>query len=249
MNANEREPTNAANIQAWSNVSESDLETFGDSGDFARQHLLTPALLDLLGDVTGRQILDAGAGNGYLSRILARMGASVTAVEPADGPFCYIASREEAESLGIRLLQQDLSTMDQFDGEFDFTIANMVLLDIPDFRPAIANCLRATKPEGAFIFSLEHPFTDVADRTEIPFKVTDYFTERAFPRAIGHNFHRSLETYIDALADNGAVIERIKEPSLPADVAARYPEHAWAQVLPAFVVIKARRSSRTGVIR
>ena len=243
MNSKDGTPTNEANIRAWSDLSESDLEAFGDSGDFARQHLLTPALLDLLGDVGGKQILDAGAGNGYLSRMLARMGASVTAIEPAAGPFRYIASREEAEPLGLQFLQQDLSTMDQFNGEFDFTIANMVLLDIADFRPAIANCLRATKPDGAFIFSLEHPFTDVADRSEVPFKITDYFTERAFPRAIGHNFHRSLETYFDALADNGAVVERIKEPRLLADVAARHLEHAWSQVLPAFIVIMARPTS------
>ena len=243
MNVNDRRVRNVDNIRAWSKVPASDLEAFGDSGDFARQHLLTPALLNLLGDVSGKQILDAGAGNGYLSRMLAQMDATVTAVEPADGPFHYMQQREADEPIGLRLLQQDLSTMDQFEDEFDAVIANMVLLDIADFRPAIANCLRATKPGGAFIFSLEHPFTDVADRAEGPFKVTDYFTERAFSRAIGHNFHRTLETYIDALADNGAVVERIKEPRLPADVAARHPDHAWGRDLPAFIVIMARRSS------
>ncbi len=241
MRDNDKPISNEANIRAWSRVEESELEAFGDEGDFARQYLLTPALLDLLGDVAGQKILDAGAGNGYLSRMLARIGATVTAVEPADGPYRYIVRRETEDPLGIEVLQQDLSTMTQIDGKFDFVIANMVLLDIPDFRPAIANALRALKPEGAFIFSLEHPFTDVTDRSELPFRTSDYFSERAFPRTFAHNFHRTLETYVDAVADCGAVIERIKEPRLASDVAERHPDRAWASRLPAFIILKARK--------
>ena len=235
--------TNEDNIGAWSQVSYAELDAFGDEGDFARQHLLTPALLALLGDVAGTAVLDAGAGNGYLARKLARMGASVTAVEPADGPFQYIVAREAREPLGLTCIQQDLSTLDQLAGYFDAVIANMVLLDIPDFRPAIANCLAALRPGGAFIFSLEHPFTDVAGRGELPFPVSDYFTERAFPRTHGDNFHRTLETYIDAVADCGGVIARIKEPRLAEAVARLHPERAWASKLPAFLVVQARKFS------
>jgi SAM-dependent methyltransferase len=231
--------TNADNIRAWSSMTWAALDEFGDHGDFARQHLLTPALLDLCGDVSGAQVLDAGAGNGYLSRLLAGMGAGVTALEPADAPFRYILERETAAPLGITCLQEDLSAITQFDGSFDLVVANMVLLDIPDFRTAIANCLHALRAGGSFVFSLEHPFTDVAERSELFLKVDDYFTERARERRIAHNFHRTLETYVDVLADCGALVERIKEPRLPVELAELYLEHAWAHRLPAFIVIKA----------
>ncbi len=241
MQEEDRAISNADNIRAWSKTSSAELDAFGDAGDFARRHLLTPTLLDLLGDVAGSKVLDAGAGNGYLAHLLAGMGADVTALEPADGPFRYIVEREMAQPLGITCLQQDLSKMTQFNGHFDLVVASMVLLDIADFRPAIANCLRAVRPSGSFIFSLEHPFTDVANRSELPFKVDDYFTERAFPRRIAHNFHRTLETYVDALADCGALVERIKEPRLSAELADLHPERAWAHRLPAFIVVKAKK--------
>ncbi len=38
-------------------------------------------ILTLLGDVAGLDVLDAGCGEGYLSRILAARGARVTGVE------------------------------------------------------------------------------------------------------------------------------------------------------------------------
>ncbi|MEZ4520495.1 MAG: methyltransferase domain-containing protein [Thermomicrobiales bacterium] len=238
----ENEPiTNDENIRGWSIVSESEHEAFGDEGDFARRHLLTPSMLELIGPPAGRRILDAGAGNGYLSRILARTGAEVTALEPAESGYRYIAAREESNPLGISCVQQDLSTMRQYSDVFDIVVANMVLLDIPDFEAAIANCLNALKPAGSFIFSIEHPFTDTADRSGLPFKVGDYFSERAMPRQVAHNFHRTIETYVDALAERGAVIERIREPRLPADVAERHPERAWAHWLPAFIIFKARK--------
>ena len=37
--------------------------------------LLNPALFQLLPDVKGKRVLDAGCGEGYLSRKLARLGA------------------------------------------------------------------------------------------------------------------------------------------------------------------------------
>lgn len=39
--------------------------------DFAKQHLINPVLLRMLGDLARQRILDAGCGTGYLSRMLA----------------------------------------------------------------------------------------------------------------------------------------------------------------------------------
>jgi hypothetical protein len=41
-------------------------------GDFDKRVLLNPTVLDLLGDVAGHKVLDAGAGQGYFSRIRRR---------------------------------------------------------------------------------------------------------------------------------------------------------------------------------
>ena len=43
---------------------------------------LLPPLLELLGDITGCRVLDAGCGEGYLARVLAARGARVTGIWP-----------------------------------------------------------------------------------------------------------------------------------------------------------------------
>src|SRR5690349_22732484 len=96
-------------IRAWG-AGVSAAEAFGEEGDFAHQYLLNPAIFAMPGNVTGKQLLDAGCGQGYLSRLLARRGAHVTGIEPTEGFYQIALQREEAKPLGISYLQQDLST-------------------------------------------------------------------------------------------------------------------------------------------
>jgi 2-polyprenyl-3-methyl-5-hydroxy-6-metoxy-1,4-benzoquinol methylase len=49
--------------------------------DVAREFLNNPAFLALIGGLRGRQVLDAGCGDGYNTRILARAGAHMTGVD------------------------------------------------------------------------------------------------------------------------------------------------------------------------
>ena len=101
-----REPTNADVIAAWSHYPEHLIE---GEGDLVRQYLLNPTIFSLLGEVRGKRILDAGCGQGYLCRLLARKGASVTGVEPAEALIRYALRREERDQLGIEYVQADLS--------------------------------------------------------------------------------------------------------------------------------------------
>src|SRR5712692_31886 len=117
------EITNADAINAWSNAPAEVLQNFGEEGDFARKHLLNPVIFSLLGDVTGKRILDAGCGQGYLARLLARKGALVTGVEPAENFYRYASQREQTERLGINYLQADLSSLNYLQGSFDYVVA------------------------------------------------------------------------------------------------------------------------------
>src|SRR5215212_348919 len=149
--------SNAEALQHWASYPRELIEGFGDQGDFARQHLLNPAIFRMLGDVNGKSILDAGCGQGYLCRLLARRGAHLSGVEPTEPMIRYAIEREHDEKLGITYVQQDLSSWSAPDGCFDVAIANMVLMDIPDYQLAILNCVRALNDQGRFIFSILHP--------------------------------------------------------------------------------------------
>jgi len=149
--------TNADIINAYTNVPQYVIEGFGDEGDLTRQYLLNPALFELLGDVRSTPILDAGCGQGYLARLLARRGARVTGLEPSNGFYRYAVQREQTEQLGIQYVQADLSTWIPPASTFQAVIANMVLMDIPDYEPALRNCVLALQPAGKLIVSILHP--------------------------------------------------------------------------------------------
>ena len=64
------------------------------ANDPNRKYVIDPALLSIVGDVSEKRILDAGCGEGYLSRTLARGGARVTGVDASAG-MIDLATRDE----------------------------------------------------------------------------------------------------------------------------------------------------------
>ena len=87
--------TNNDNIKEWEKKSDYVIEKFTDEGDFYRQYVLNPSLFSLLGNIKDKTILDAGSGEGYLSRLLAQRGAKMTAVEPTSGLINHSIQREK----------------------------------------------------------------------------------------------------------------------------------------------------------
>lgn len=235
------EVTNETTIKAWGNVPLEQAEQFGDEGDTTRQYLLNPALFALLGDVNGQHILDAGCGQGYLCRLLAKRGATMTGIEPAETWYVYAQKREQAEPLGIQYLQADLSTWSPTPEAFETVVANMVLMNIPDYLPALRNCVTALKQGGRLIFSLLHPCFEESGSAWASkgyVEVREYFQERAVPQGYGHFIHRPLSTYFNSVIQAGCTIQQVLEPQLDHDVAHRLRADRYVHV-PGYIVIAA----------
>jgi 2-polyprenyl-3-methyl-5-hydroxy-6-metoxy-1,4-benzoquinol methylase len=71
--------TNRDIIEIWAAHAEESVASFDEDGDFARKYLLNPTIFSLLGSIAGKRILDAGCGNGYLSRLSPLEGESLPA--------------------------------------------------------------------------------------------------------------------------------------------------------------------------
>jgi len=235
--------TNADAINAWSHLPQERIENFGDEGDMTRKYLLNPVLLTLLGDVKGKSILDAGCGQGYLSRLLARKGARVTAIEPTDTLYSYAVRREQAEQLGITYLQADLSTWAYVPNAFDYVVANMVFMDIPNYIPALLNCVAALKCSGGLIFSLLHPCFEesgAAWKEKGFVAVRDYFQERAIKQDYGYFIHRPLSTYLNSVIQAGCTLQQVIEPQLDKEIAERHNAERY-QAVPGYIVVFATK--------
>lgn len=246
--------SNSEAIAAWSAMPAAAIDAHDEQGDFVKRHLMNGNLLRLLGPLDGRRVLDAGAGQGYFSRLLAERGAEVVAVEPADALIEHARRVERERRQGISYVQADLSELATSgrsvlpnDGEpFDAVVCSMVLLSIPAWQSAMAACVQAVKPGGTFVFSISHPAFENLIGTWQQFghyQLDRYLDEYEMPGTHATDFHRPLSTYLNELIGLGCRITEVCEPRLDARIAEQSGIDGIVShvALPTFLIIAAER--------
>lgn len=237
--------SNEEAVARWSAMPRGVLDAMGPEGDFAKRHLVNPDVLRMLGDVEGRRVLDAGCGHGYLARMLAARGARVTGVEPAEGLLAY--AREKGR--GVRYVRAELARMAEADaglGGFDAVVCSMVLGAVPEWRPAMAACVRALRPGGRFVFVLNHPAFEgllTSWREHGAYRTGRYLEEYEITGAHAPDFHRPLSAYLNELAALGCRLAEVAEPGLdPALATADEGLEGYVR-LPNFLLVAADREA------
>lgn len=203
--------------------------------------------------------MDAGCGNGYLCRSLAKKGAKVVGVDISKR-FIEIARQKEREDpLGIQYYVGSLCDLNMFEDEtFDAVVSNLTLMDVLDLEKAINELYRVLKKNGKLVFSMHpcfasppvHGWVKVPEDSErkedwIYFKVDRYFDRcvvvwRFYDSPPLYSFHRPLSDYVKALIENGFVITDFEE-SVPSkkyyrDFGNEYDRISW------FLVIGAKKT-------
>jgi SAM-dependent methyltransferase len=203
---------------------------YDERGDANRRYSSDAVLLSFLGEVRGERVLDAGSGTGYLSRLLARRGAQVTAVENARRFHEIALDYERGEPLGIDFRLGSISAMPWLeDASFDAIVANYVLMDVRAYEVAIAEIARVLKPGGRFVYSLVHntinfrwdcPAADSPRKDDrVGWRDAEYFVRRAGYVQWGAfqpllTFDRPLRDYIVACREVGLELRDLDEPFL-----------------------------------
>jgi SAM-dependent methyltransferase len=184
---------------------------------------ILPHLLDLLGNVAGRAVLDAGCGDGYLARILAARGARVTGIDLSPRLIERARQRDPRGEIDYRVA--DLSApLPEDAGRFDVAASYMALNDVEDYRGFAATLAAVLVPGGQLALAFNHPYGLVIRK-----KVADYFDSAAVcPCGLGRIgvkvpvFHRTLEEYLDAFL--GAGLHLTKLADLPAVASVQGPD-------------------------
>lgn len=192
------------------------------------------------GELAGRRVLDLACGYGPLSRTLAELGASVTAVDLSSRLLARAREIEAREPVGIRYVQGDAADPSWWDGDpFDGVVCNMALMDIDDLDGAIGTVAAVLKPGGWFSFSLFHPCfpggaLDASNALpswppDAGYAAEGWWStgESGVRGHMGAN-HRMISTYLNAVLRAGLEFEHFHEP--PTD-------------LPQLFVMTGRRSS------
>ncbi|WP_028934581.1 class I SAM-dependent methyltransferase [Pseudonocardia spinosispora] len=243
--------TNNDAIRQWNiSTTRKAMEASAKDGDFAKRHLVNPVLLRLLGDVRGLRVLDAGCGNGYFSRMLAEYGAQVVGVEPTEVMSAFAREKETESRQGVTYVQADLTRLPDLGGLFDAAVCSMVLMAIPDWKPAMRPCVQALRPGGLFVFAVVHPAFEQlwgSRREHGEYRTRRYLAEYEIVGPSASDFHRPISAYLNELVSLGCRLREFAEPGLdPAVAAAAQPGIAGIDGyvhLPNFLIVSAEVAS------
>lgn len=171
-----------------------------------------PAMLRLIGDVSGRRILDAGCGSGPLTATLRDSGAMVTGFD-ASAAMVDLARQRLGEDADLHVA--DLGGPLPFgDAEFDDVVASLVLHYLEDWAGPLSELRRVLKPSGRLILSVNHPviFPVVYPEADY-FAVTKYSEDYVMDgQTVWLTFwHRPLHAMTDAFAAAGFRIAAVSE--------------------------------------
>src|SRR5215467_6529698 len=127
--------------RSWNAIGESWV-LHADKNDY-RNFFLMPRMMEMLGDVSGRRILDLGCGEGGYSRELKHRGANVIGADGSATLVRIARERAGAEKLDIPFICANANALDTIaDGDRDLVVAAMSLMDIEDYAGAVREIRR-----------------------------------------------------------------------------------------------------------
>lgn len=251
--------------KAWDGNAPAWIELTRAGYDLYRDRLNTPAFLAMLPDVAGQIGLDLGCGEGHNTRLVAEHGATMVG---ADISAVMIRAAQHGDGSGpaLDVVVADGLTLPFGNASFDFVVAFMSLMDMPEPGRALLEVARVLRPGGFVQFSITHPFTNtplrhwVHDETgrRVALATGGYFDTAPYAETwlfgtapetvrarhepfVVPRFPLTVADWLNAIADAGLVLERADEPRASEDAAATHPDLADTRLAPYFLHLRARR--------
>jgi ubiquinone/menaquinone biosynthesis C-methylase UbiE len=251
----------------WNNNAEAWTKLARAGHDLYRDQLNTPAFLALLPPVTGLRGLDLGCGEGHNTRLVAKKGASMTAIDIAEIFIRHALAEEKRAPLGITYRQASAVALPFEAATFDFATGFMSFMDIPETEQVLAEAFRVLRPGGFLQFSILHPCFNPPHRRNLrdeerrtyAIEVGDYFAEtkgRIDEWIFGHapqsqrdqwpkfrvpRFHRPISEWLNFLVAAGFVLERFAEPCPSEEAVQAHPQLQDARVVAYFLHVRVRK--------
>jgi ubiquinone/menaquinone biosynthesis C-methylase UbiE len=200
----------------------------GELGSEYHRAVAVPTVLKLLAPRPGERILDVGAGQGVLAPPVARAGAHYSGVDAS--PRLISLAKSHHGTVG-RFLVGDARRLTELPGieaeTFDAVVFLLSLQDMDPLVPVIAGAARVLRPNGRAILLLTHPAFRVPrqsgwgwdeGRKLVYRRVDRYLTPLPVPmkplpgqNRATRSFHRPLQDYVNALGDEGLLLDHMDE--------------------------------------
>jgi len=215
-----------------------------------------PYILELIGDVRGKNVLDAGCGGGFYSLLLSEKGAKVLGIDGGEEMIRIAKENASREMLDTKFLVGDVTDLRIEDGVFDLVLSTLVLMDVKELDKAVSELVRATRNGGDIVISVQHPILTAGDweresGQRLFRKLDNYFMEREL-EAVWENerkervpfkyYHRSLQAYTRPFLERGCVLTHLIEPHPHKAYEILNPrEYEDTKRIPHFIIFKFRK--------
>lgn len=213
-----------------------------------------PTMKKMLGDISGKKILDLGCGYGNIEPYLISSGAKYVLGIDSSEKMIETANKEnKLENVEYKLLR--IENLKYVHETFDIVISSLAFHYVEDFDKLLKDIYAHLNPCGILIFSQWTPLSTAQIYTEKfkklkiilnnkkYFLLSDYSVESERSRYISEEkikvFHRKYSTIINCLINNKFIIESVNEPLLTNEIIKKYPEYKDQIDKPSFMFIRA----------
>lgn len=181
--------------------------------------------LRLIGDVTGKRVLDLGTGLGQTAIAFAKQGAVAIAVDASARQLERARDLAEREEVRIEWHQGDLADLAFLRADsIDLAFSAFAVSEVEDLDRLLRQVHRVLRAHSVFVFSYEHPLALCAGREQAaaPTAATGPALLRPYhssePIVVEHEgerlvvYQRTVSDVFAALGRAGFRIEVIVEP-------------------------------------
>jgi SAM-dependent methyltransferase len=218
----------------------------GGASLWGRKFVTDPAILARLDGRSFNHALDVGCGEGRFCRMLASRGIVTTGIDPTKALLEEARRRDAAGDY----CEGNAEALAFADASFDLVVSYLTLIDIPDFRAAIAEMARVLTPGGTLLVanlqSYVTPNTqgwiEDANGALLHWPLDRYLSEApiwvewAGIRVV--NWHRPLSAYMQAFLGAGLQLVHFDEPGVTGEGGANAERH---RRVPWFLVMEWRK--------
>lgn len=190
--------------------------------------------------LSNKDILDAGCAAGWYTEQLVIRGANVVA---ADLSPEMVRSTNRRVGDKATILCLDLEANLPFENNsFDFIISSLTLHYIKDWSLTFSEFQRVLKPNGVFLFSIHHPFTDIKLLQDAHYFSTEMIIDNWTKEGKSFEvpfYRRPLHKILNETL-NYFSIEKVIEPKPTMNFKAHAPDKYEALMKsPQFLIVKA----------
>ncbi len=204
----------------WENSASAWIAAQGERGDFGREHVLDPVMMERLSGRRFERALDVGCGEGRFCRVLKSENIPYVGIDPTEELVSHARRRDPDGDYQIARAENLPFARESF----DLVVSYLTLLDIADFRAGLREMARVLKPGGtllianlnSFITSCSTGWIKDQDGSRLYYPVDRYLEE--FPEWVAwsgiriENWHRPLASYMRQLLELGLTLTFFDEP-------------------------------------